>query len=99
MSDNISNYDYIKIVYRRTTSGTTEYSVVISSSEIVNCKLSDGKMSLALGVNASGATYYYRPIWYDSDTQLSVSHCRAWGSSSNTDGNAIPYKIIGCKIA
>lgn len=90
LSDNMNNYDYIKIVYYGwITSSDDEDVIIILPVEKLKF-LHDATNWISLYIGQRGSSNYYRRICYDSDTSI------IFKEASNTSAG-IPYKIIGIK--
>lgn len=93
----MTEYDFIKIVFRKTTSDSTEipYIVPLSTFETM---LDEAKASfLGAGYKIS-TTIVCRPTYYSSSTSVYFSNCKQLGGSDSSRNSMIPYKIIGIKI-
>ena len=102
LSDSITNYDLIKIVYKFTTtsSDTTENtSASITPTDLVFCSTEStgNKPKFSIAARSGGGTIGVRIVSYVSDTSIRIDRGRRIGSTSYADGNAIPIKIIGIK--
>ena len=93
LSDDITNYDYIRVYWRYNTTDATEVSVLMSVSDFQESATS-GKPNMAIGVRTSSPTK--RGVNYSSNTSVGfASAVNDVGNVSN--GNANPTKITGCK--
>ena len=100
LSESIDKYDYIKFVYKATTTSTDEYITLIpvdifkqstsSSTQSVSYK------ALIGGCYVSNA-YWSRVIFYTDSTHIMIGNCYNYASSSSNNANCIPLKIIGVK--
>lgn len=92
----MTGYDFIKIVYRKSTSNTTEISFIVPLSTFKNMTNTSGSNYLGAGYRDTNS--YCRPTYYSSATVVSFSNCTRLGASGNSNTNLIPYKVIGIKI-
>lgn len=91
LSDDITNYDYIRVYWRYSTSDTTESSELMSVSDFQQSETT-GKPNMAIGVRTSSPTK--RGVNFMSNT--SVGFASAVSDAGNVaNGNAIPTKITG----
>ena len=96
LSDNISNYDYIRIKYRyNNTTPTDSYAMTDVTS--LQSMTGTGTMTLALGLQHTNGINYARNCLYVSDTELKFT--LAWyGNNSTSALVSIPGEIIGVKL-
>lgn len=97
LSDSISNYDYIEIVWRVSTSNSTEGAVMMPVSTFIDSGTSYDKPKLSICVAATSALYARR-VQYTSDTSVYITICYKVGSSGTSGAYAIPLYIKGVKI-
>lgn len=93
LSDSISNYDYLKIRFRRSTTNDTQIEVIYPKSTVNTCVTGD---SIKMGCNSYSTYYYYRTCAKQSETSLLFSACRNSEGTSAT-GGLIPLEVIGIK--
>lgn len=91
LSDDMTNYDYIRVYWRYSTSDTTESSELMSVSDFQQSGTTR-KPNMAIGVRTSSPTK--RGVNFMSNT--SVGFASAVSDAGNVaNGNAIPTKITG----
>lgn len=98
LSDDIDNYDYIKVICRVSTSDATEIKALYSVSDFKTYTASKVWGSSTCQVSSY---LYSRLYYYSSDTALVFGHTWKYASGSGTtgDGYVIPTSIVGCKFA
>lgn len=96
LSQDIDNYDYLKIAYRLSTSASTELSLIISVQDFKNTADANGKGVITLNSKSSNVIYA-RLIYYASDTSVFATVAYKIGSSGNSQAYSIPTKISGLK--
>ena len=94
LSDNINNYDYIKMTFRYSTSDDTE---LVEIFPVENIDINTAKRSTYLGVMWYAGSWKYRNIT-NNYTSVEISNCVFVGGSSS-NGSIIPLQIIGIKEA
>lgn len=98
LNDDISNYDYIKIVCRKSNTLADECQVLCPVSEFKTYSTGDG---YGLSPTVYVSSYYYtRRFRYGSNTQVIVNNCYKYSASSGTTSavSLLPVRIIGCKF-
>lgn len=93
LSDSISNYDYLKIRFRRSTTNDTQIEVIYPKSTVNTCVTGD---SIKMGCNSYSTYYYYRTCAKQSETSLLFSTCKNSEGTIAT-GGLIPLEVIGIK--
>lgn len=91
LSSGISNFDYIRITYRASTSDSTSQSTTFAVSELPS---SSGRVTIGMMV---GTGTRYRPVYKSSNTSIYIYGCYSSGSSTATNTYLIPTKIEGIK--
>lgn len=97
LSDNISNYKFIAINIKVTTSTDEFYTYYFQASDVPNFLSNTRPL---LGDAHSNNYFYYRSLTYSSDTALAIGSCqRNTSSSASSVNNAgvIPVTIKGLK--
>ena len=90
----IANYDFIRVYFRRSTSDSTETSVLYTKPEFLALTGTD-KFRASGSLNISGVNYA-RPINVQSATSITVGYCYKLGSSAGQSNSyLIPTKICG----
>ena len=96
---NISNYDYIQIKWRFSTTTSTEGNgVIVKKDDFVNMLYNAQSPRFAIGVYfTSSDKSYFRGVYYSSDTKIGFNNTYGLGDSSANNLNIIPLQIIGLK--
>jgi len=98
LSQDIDNFDYIKVNYRLSTTDSTEASVLMSVADIKNSIASNNHNIMMFFSRPNAASYYGRYVSYSSDTSLIISPAYQWNTTSTNNNCAIPLSIVGCKF-
>lgn len=94
LSDAISNYDYIKIVFKRGYNVDDVSSTLMPVSDYKNTANESGKFSGYIGSRVSYTQY--RRYYYVDDTTLAF-FTNVNGQGTNYDSYSIPLYVIGIK--
>lgn len=94
LSDNMTNYTYIKIVTRKSTNDSTEHSMLIPIEDLQTMGVSFRYELPGLIVNGFG---YTRGVMYLNQTTIQFGGCYSVGSTVTNHSYVIPYKVIGIK--
>ena len=99
LSDNMTNYTYIKIKIRRSTSVSTVHSVIFLVDDFTDFTNSASKMIGAIANYGTSSTTnrYARTIGYAAANIVSVSGSTRIGGTGTDDVSLIPVEIIGIK--
>ena len=94
----ISNYTYIEITFRISTSSSTEFSVLMSRSEFSG-SAGTGNNNYRLAGACTGGTgvAHSRGAWYNSNTAVSIGAGINDTSGGTNNAILIPVKISGLK--
>lgn len=98
LNGDLSDYDYIKFIYRYNTTNSKSFNLTIPYSEFIKCVYSNADNAFAIGASAGSNNYYYRYIWYTNDTTVATSHCFKYNSTTQSDSVAILTDVVGCKF-
>lgn len=98
LSDDIDNYDWLKIKYRWSTSDSTESSTIVEVSEFKKSSSSNDTLRPWNIGGRFGSTGYLRMPYYVSDTQINIPNCCPYNTNSTNNGRVIPTKVIGIKL-
>lgn len=93
LSDDLTNYKYLRIEWRRTTSDDTKASMRVLSSEFKSFDSSATSPKFLMGSGTT--TYSARAVVYASDTSVSFSQCRQVNGTGSVSSGCIPTKITG----
>lgn len=102
LSDSITNYDYIYVNYRSSTSSSYYFnSGMISVSDFVASGGTSYPIArpLWLGTKVNSSDNYSRAVNYSTNTSVSFSGCVKFGSTTIANSYCIPYKIYGVKMS
>jgi hypothetical protein len=98
LNDNISNYKYIKIYWKNIASGSIMGNLIVDINEFMNWI---GSANHCLGFpgyyTSSNSTFYFRPVYYATDTTVSIGGCRQYGATGLQPSRCIITQISGLK--
>lgn len=103
LSDDINNYDYLKISYRNhpTIDGVNDpFSVLISVSDFKTSLSGNSTRHNVFtygGLYAPTNTVWTRLMFYDTDTTAKFGAVTQIGGTGSGNANAIPLQIVGIK--
>lgn len=101
LSDDISNYKYLKFVFYNYTSNTETSFCFYEVSEfktIINTRNTNSFARAQSPAVYSGSAHFTRSIWYVSDTQVYIEIAIAINQDDTySTSHCIPYQIIGMK--
>lgn len=98
LSDDIDNYDFIKIKYRIKTSGSVYSSIILTTADLKNNIDSNDNPLLFAGGRESSSVMWARKIVYVSDTQLSFTTAyRVNASGTDAISLMVPIEVKGLK--
>ena len=72
LSDNISNYRYIKFVFNASNTTSEQYEVIFSVNTITNAITGNGKPVIGINSTQSTGQVVTRRVIYVSDTSLQI---------------------------
>lgn len=95
LSENLDNYDYVKVKFRRSTGASTEYEVWT-----IPTVSSDNKFLMNLAIRISNDFYARSVSHYVNNTILFGSTIKFFtsGSVSTANSYCIPLEVIGVKV-
>lgn len=99
LSSSMSNYSYLRIVYKASTSKTTEGTLIVPVSVMQNSLWNDATkplVSITGRANSSTAQCTRRITWI-SNTQINIAPAYQAGSTSSDNTAAIPLYVYGLK--
>ena len=97
LSESVDNFDYIKVLYRASTSNNTQGSAIWPTSII---KISSGganKIRTSFSATDASSNIFSRIIGYNNSQSLTIGNARQWGQDIDNNTLAIPLEIIGLK--
>ena len=95
LSDSASNYRYIKIKWRGTTTSTDERAMLAIPSELYTGSAS-GNVLYGLGAVTASSTYKMRGVYLSSPTVLHFNAALNWGGANTTmNTSCVPTQVIG----
>ena len=92
LSNGLSNYDYIRVKYRHTTTLDVTANVYATVANFTACAGASKPKPISLGMEASAGTFYSREIDYLTDTTVSVK-------ATSDNARMIPLEIVGISVA
>ena len=94
LSGSLSDYDYIKVIWKYNYSSDTRASVIMPMTDFVNSIIGSGHNTLSMSVSSgsSSSSYGMSRVLYGSDTTVTFSNV---GSTNY----CIPLEVIGIKEA
>lgn len=100
LSDDINNYDYLKIRYAFSISVQADVNcneIIIPVSEFKK-SLNPSSANAIIGIcGASSTTRYTRFVFYATDTSITVGSAITSGSSTTNNNAVIPLHVKGIK--
>lgn len=96
LSDNISNYDFIKIQFRVSTSVSNSASIIVSKEDLLTMTNATNTPKFALGAIESSVTHT-RAGYYVSDTSINIGNTYRTNSTTTYNAVCIPTEVIGMK--
>ena len=97
LSNDIDNYDYIKVTFRNSTSNVTEGEFLDTPANIKKTLQSLGANRVEISMTIAGD--YTRRLVYVDDTTFNFSTAYKLGASGTSTSYAIPLSVVGCKFA
>jgi hypothetical protein len=95
LSDNYTNYDYLEIYFRSSTSNDSTFRDIIPISTIAK---SSSLATFTIGNNDSSNTRA-RGLYADTSTSLYITGAYPLSGSSAADNYVIPTKIVGISVS
>jgi len=95
LSDDISNYKYLKIYWRMTVNQDIQSSIMVSVEEFK--KMTNTANTNFLGMYSKATNSFARGIYYVNDTTFGNSNCYQAGTTTQNNGYCIITKISGLK--
>lgn len=99
LSDDYTNYDYLKFTYRFSTTDATEGEVIVPKSSVdssVSSVQNSNRIGLSV-VTTSAASRLISRSNSTTTTELATTNSRAWGGTGQSTTTIIPTKISGLK--
>lgn len=98
LSDSISNYRYLKIIFRKSTSSADTFSVIVDTSELANTTLSTSNtFSGSCSFRSSDNVVYCRRFSYSAANSIEFSTSFVVNYEGSVTTTLIPTEIIGIK--
>lgn len=104
LSDDINNYKYLKVVWKKSTSSAEYITTIVSVDEF---KTSTNAGSGSARYAFSYCSIYYkgtgstnsgiRIFRYDTDTTINISQALGYNGSNVDNSIDIPYQVMGLK--
>jgi hypothetical protein len=95
LSDNIKNYDYLKVYWRFSTTDNTTNFIIVNVNEFLQTEVIPTDRP-AISCSTSETTYG-RIVRYNSDTTVYISQCAKWWYNTTVNTYCIPIKVTGIK--
>ena len=96
LSDDISNYEYIKIEYKRNATDANTVSMMMSVADFLTPQGTSNVKILGIhSVYANGN--FCRMLTYSSGTSLSFGVAYQCNAAYNQNSASVPIKVIGVK--
>lgn len=96
LSDDINNYDYIKITYRASTTLTSTLSIMLSLEEWLKTTNATGVCYPAIAVRINSVVYARR-VSHNTDTDVIFASAIRMNASGANQDYIIPTEVIGLK--
>lgn len=98
LSQAYTDFDYIKIVYRLSTSNATEGSVIYPKDDVTASvsAAAERRMGIQAYLTNNYARIIYRPDNVTTNS-FTISNARQLQGSGTSTSNLIPIKVIGLK--
>lgn len=96
MSENITNYDYVRIYWRISTTDSTESSIIVASGDISPDAVNNNTISFN---SRAGGYNFGRMLFVDSTPDSIIITTAVRRGQTNLDNTmAIPTKICGINL-
>lgn len=93
LSDSITNYKYMKITWKTTTSDTAYSSAYVLVSDLASMTATNG--SRFMSISCMSTNVYKRNVTYNSATSIGISTSYRENASGSNNGVNIPLEILG----
>lgn len=101
LSDDYTNYDFLRIKYRFSTTSAAEWDVIASKDSITTA-IANTTTSNRISMCIVGTSTLVRTLSRSDSTTLRdliVTNTRQWGGSTTSTTTVIPTEIIGMKLS
>ena len=100
LSDSISNYPLIKVVFKlQASSGNIQYSTIMEVEDFKQTTNLSRAGTIAGGViGRPSAAIYARGFWYISDTAVGFGQATGVGNNYTNGDIVVPISIIGLSV-
>lgn len=103
LTDDISNYAYLKLKFKPKTSATTSCIVIVDSEEFLNLSnigIGSIRGTIVTYETVSGSTKanYIRNFYNMSNTQIRIEACYRVKADGTKNNYNIPLEIVGLKF-
>ena len=99
LSESVDNFDYIKVLYRVSTSNSTQGSALWPVATIKTSSGGANKIRASFASQNANSVIYARIIGYNNAQSLQIGVSSVWGQSLNDNTTVIPLNIIGIKVS
>lgn len=97
LSDDIDNYDFLKIEFISTASTGVNGSVLVPVSDFKLMTNTASTTGFGFGLSSGVDTFISRKTTYVSDTKIHIGNATSYTGNTN-NARAIPLQIIGIKL-
>ena len=94
LPQSITDFEYIKFVYRISTGNSKTCAVIMSVDDFINTNISTNRLTMEAYLSSA---HYARMVNYNSPTSINIEGAYRINASGNTDAGAIPQEIIGLR--
>ena len=98
ISEDMDNFDYIKVKFRLSTTDATESSCSFVVSELKQFTTTSISPVGSIAGYTASSTSYARFISYESDTSIKITGGFRLNTSGSSNSVLIPTSIVGCKF-
>lgn len=97
LSDDMTNYKYLKLTWRRSTTDSTECNEIMSVDDFLTTTgLTSGGFRWGFGMYDSSSVWV-RTLRHSTNTAMIITKCAVLGGTSTENKYIIPTKISGLK--
>ena len=97
LSDNLTNYKFIKATWKISKSTSDEAAVIMSIDDFLQTGLTQSDFLFTLTSRISNNITAVRSCWYETDNKIHIGTGIDAGSSTTRNDNCIPLKVFGLK--
>ena len=97
LSDDIDNYDFLKIEFISTASTGVNGSILVDVSDFKSMTNTANVAGFAFGLSSGADSLVSRKTTYVSDTKIHIGNAYSYAGGTN-NARGIPLQIIGIKL-